>query len=72
LQLQTEDYVMIGRAPRYLVQDLAAATRAAAGVKVVRADPVPAPAKQRLLVELRGDRPDEPRMRTEEFEPLAA
>jgi hypothetical protein len=54
---------------------LAAAIRRDPGrheAKVVRADPVPAPAKLRLLVELRGDWTEQDPMRTEEFAALAA
>jgi hypothetical protein len=40
--------------------------------KVVRVNPVPAPAKQRLLVELRGDWPEQDPMQTDEFEPIGA
>jgi hypothetical protein len=75
LQLQTTDYLMIGWAPRYLVNDLARAIAKAPGhyeAKVVRVNPMPAPSKQRLLVELQGDWPDFEPMATEEFEPLAA
>lgn len=75
LQLQTTDYLMIGWAPRYLVNDLAKAITNAPNhyeARVVRVNPMPAPSKQRLLVELRGDWPDFEPMATEEFEPLAA
>lgn len=75
LQLQTTDYLMVGWAPHYLVNDLAKAIAKAPGnyeAKVVRINPIPAPSKQRLLVELRGDWPDFEPMTTEDFEPLAA
>ena len=60
LQLQSQDYVMLGWAPRYLVDDLVkvivkAPDRIAA--RVVRVNPPPAPANQRVLVELAGSLP---------------
>lgn len=75
LQVQTTDYLMIGWAPHYLVRDLARAIAKAPGhyeAKVVRVNPMPAPSKQRLLVELQGDWPDFEPMETDEFQPLAA
>jgi hypothetical protein len=62
LQLQTNDYVMLGWTPRYLVFDLLKAivespTRAAA--RVVRVNPAPAPSNQRVLIELKGSLPAE-------------
>jgi hypothetical protein len=77
LQVQTQDYFMIGWAPRYLVRDLARAIARATtpgryAAKVIRINPMPAPSKQRLLVELEGDWPDFEPMTTEEFQPLAA
>ncbi len=57
VQIQTEDYFMIGWAPRYLAPDLAMAV---AGVpdqysaRVVRINPQPAPSKQRVLIEMCG------------------
>lgn len=79
VQLQTFDYVMIGWAPRYLVPDLVpnlartvADTRGAYSAHVVRLNPVPAPSRQRLLVELRGPWPHHEPMTTAEFEPLVA
>jgi len=73
VQVQTEDYYMIGWAPRYLIRDLVGAIANAPGnyqAKVVRVNPVPAPSKQRLLVELRGKWPDYEPMTTEDFRPL--
>ena len=73
VQIQTEDYSMIGWAPRYLVSDLMAAIAKAPGdyeAQVVRVNPVPAPSKQRLLVELRGHWPDYDPMTNAEFRPL--
>lgn len=75
VQLQTADYVMIGWAPRYLVPDLAqtiAETRGAYSAHVVRLNPMPAPSRQRLLVELSGPWPRHDPMTTAEFEPLVA
>jgi hypothetical protein len=61
VQIQSEDYHMIGWAPRYLVNDLIHAIALSPGdysAKVVRINPAPAPSKQRLLVELTGRWPD--------------
>lgn len=75
LQLQSaDDYHVLGWTPRYLVQDLVRVIAEAPGdidVKVVRVNPVPAPAKQRVLIELSGRWPAsyEP-MSTEDFRPL--
>ena len=74
VQLQTEDYLMIGWAPRYLVSDLVQAIAEAPSdyeANVVRINPVPAPSKQRVLIELRGHWPKHEPMTTNEFEPLA-
>jgi hypothetical protein len=73
VQIQTQDYHVIGWSPRYLVSDLVAAIAKAPGnyeAKVVQVNPVPAPAKQRLLVELRGHWPDYDPMTKNDFEPL--
>jgi len=74
VQIQTEDYHMIGWAPRYLVKDLVRAMAEAPGdyrAEVVQINPVPAPSKQRVLVELSGHWPTgyQP-MATGEFKPL--
>ncbi|HET9177380.1 MAG TPA: HIRAN domain-containing protein [Terriglobia bacterium] len=75
VQIQTaDDYYMIGWAPRYLVHDLVSAiAKAPAEYKatVVRVNPLPAPSKQRLLVELSGHWPGYEPMTTEDFKPLA-
>jgi hypothetical protein len=74
VQILTEDYHMIGWAPRYLVNDLVSAIAKAPGdykAQVVRVNPVPAPSKQRLLVELSGHWPDYEPMTTADFQPLA-
>jgi hypothetical protein len=73
VQIQTEDYYVIGWAPRYLVVDLITAIAKAPGdyeANVVRVNPAPAPSKQRLLVELRGHWPDYEPMTAADFEPL--
>jgi hypothetical protein len=73
VQIQTTDYHMIGWAPRYLVNDLVQAMAQAPqgyAAKVVRLNPLPAPSKQRLLVELSGNWPDYEPMASGDFEPL--
>jgi hypothetical protein len=73
VQIQTEDYYMIGWAPRYLVQDLVRAIAKAPGdykAQVIQVNPMPAPSKQRMLVELSGHWPDYEPMTTADFEPL--
>lgn len=60
LQIETPDYHMIGWAPRYLIGDLKRAIEdspEAVSGKVVRVNPAPAPANQRVLVELTGRLP---------------
>lgn len=60
LQVETQDYHMVGWAPRYLIGDLKKAIddspEAVIGI-VVRVNPAPAPANQRILVELTGRMP---------------
>lgn len=61
IQLQTEDYYMLGWAPRYMVHDLVHAMVNAPGqihAKVIRVNPAPAPSKQRVLIELAGILPE--------------
>ncbi len=73
VQIQSEDYHMIGWAPRYLVDDLVRAIALSPGdygARVVRINPAPAPSKQRLLVELEGRWPDYEPMSKGDFEPL--
>ena len=75
VQIQTEDYYMIGWAPRYLVADLVQAIANSPSeyrAKVIRVNPAPAPSKQRLLIELTGRWPDYEPMAAGDFEPLAA
>lgn len=74
VQIQTLDYFVIGWAPRYLVADLVQAVAVFPGdyrAQVVRVNPVPAPSKQRVLVELSGPWPDYEPMTAGDFEPLA-
>jgi len=66
VQIQTTDYHMIGWAPRYLVPDLVMAITENPGdyvARVVRVNPLPAPSKQRVLIEMRG--------RWDEYEPMS-
>jgi len=73
VQIQTVDYQMIGWAPRYLVEDLTGTLTRSPGkydARVVQVNPIPAPSKQRLLIELRGAWPGYEPMATEDFEPL--
>lgn len=73
VQIQTEDYHVIGWAPRYLVNDLVQAMAHSPGTyhaRVVRVNPSPAPSKQRLLVELSGNWPEYEPMAKGDFEPL--
>ena len=75
VQIQTEDYYVIGWAPRYLVTDLVHAIANSPGeykAKVVRLNPAPAPVMQRLLIELTGRWGDYQPMSSSDFEPLAA
>lgn len=61
LQVETQDYHMIGWAPRYLIDDLKTAIdnspEAVIG-KVVKINPAPAPLNQRVLIELSGRLPE--------------
>ena len=73
VQFQTQDYHMIGWAPRYLVSDLSKAIAGSPGeyvAKVVRLNPVPAPMKQRVLIELRGNLGEHEPMIGKDFLPL--
>lgn len=75
VQLQSEDYCMLGWAPRYLVDDLVHAMAHAPGdyeAEVIRVNPVPAPSKQRVLIEFRGHWPkDYEPMEGEEYQPIS-
>ena len=73
VQLQTLDYHVIGWAPRFLVHDLMVAMAQNPGeyaAHVVRVNPLPAPSKQRLLVELTGNWGSHEPMTHHDFEPL--
>ena len=73
VQIQTLDYHMIGWAPRYLVHDLTKAMAESPGTYaacVVRVNPLPAPSKQRLLIEMTGNWGSHEPMTDEDFEPL--
>jgi hypothetical protein len=75
LQLQTAiDYHMVGWAPRYLVDDLFKVICESPDeifANVVKVNPSPAPAKQRVLIEIKGRWPDDYQpMSAEEFQPL--
>lgn len=56
VQIQTEDYQMIGWAPRYLEVDLTAAMEESPSyqARVVKINPQPAPSRQRVLIEMQG------------------
>ena len=74
IQIQTLDYHMIGWAPRYLVEDIMASIAKASGryeASVVRINPMPAPSKQRILIEFRGNWPDYEPMEGPDFQPMA-
>ena len=73
VQIQTLDYHMIGWAPRYLVNDLTKAMAESPGTYaacVVRVNPLPAPSKQRLLIEMTGNWGSHEPMTDKDFEPL--
>ena len=73
VQLQTTDYHVIGWTPRYLVDDLVEAMADSPGqydTQVVRINPLPAPSKQRVLIEMRGRWDTHEPMAGEDFVPL--
>ncbi len=73
IQLQTDDYLMAGWAPRYLIEDLMAAINKnpVLSARVVRVNPLPAPPNQRLLIELSGRMPaDFKPMSGQDFQPV--
>ena len=72
VQIQTQDYFMIGWTPRYLVADLAAAMTDSPqySAHVVRINPLPAPSRQRVLIEMRGRWSEHRPMESEDFVPL--
>lgn len=60
LQLQSEEYLVLGWTPRYLISDLVRAIAKSSTqpvAHVVRVNPPPAPANQRVLIELKGSLP---------------
>ena len=73
VQIQTVDYHMIGWAPRYLVEDLVKAMAESPWnyrARVVRVNPLPAPSKQRVLIEMSGRWDEHEPMTSEDFDPL--
>ena len=72
VQIQTEDYHMIGWAPRYVTKDLVAAMAESPeySASVVQLNPQPAPSKQRVLVEMRGRWDKHEPMTSPDFNPL--
>ena len=73
VQIQTEDYHMIGWAPRYLVDDLVKAMAESPGnysANVVRVNPLPPPSKQRVLIEMKARWKKHEPMTSEDFDPL--
>lgn len=73
VQIQTEDYHMIGWAPRYLVDDLAPPAveeESTYQAKVVRINPQPAPSSQRVLLEMRGFLNGNGAMDGDDYQPL--
>lgn len=74
LQIQTQDYQMIGWAPRYLVSDLVEAMAESPNYSahVVRINPQPAPSRQRALIEMCGLWAKHEPMASGDFVPLAA
>lgn len=72
LQIQTQDYHMIGWAPRYLVKDLAAEMTEAPeySARVVRVNPPTATSMQSVLVEIRGRWERHEPMSSDDFTPL--
>ena len=72
VQIQTTDYHMIGWTPRYLVTDLVAAMADSPkySARVVRLNPLPAPSKQRVLIEMSGRWHEHEPMASDDFRPL--
>ncbi|MDR3228031.1 MAG: HIRAN domain-containing protein [Puniceicoccales bacterium] len=72
VQIQTKDYEMIGWAPRYLSRDLLVALthNASYAATVVQVNPMPAPSRQRVLIELKGNFANYKPMQSEEFKTL--
>ena len=72
VQIQTTDYHVIGWAPRYLMADLAVAMAESPeySAQVVRINPLPAPSRQRVLIEMRGNWNEHKPMESEDYVPL--
>lgn len=73
VQIQTRDYHMIGWAPRYLVKDLMMAVAEGPGTciaQVIRLNPLEAPSRQRLLIQMKGNWGSHEPMTDQDFEPL--
>ena len=72
VQIQTNDYFMIGWAPRYLVTDFVANVNETSkfSVHVVRVNPETAPSNQRVLMEMRGCWEHHEPMNNSDFAPL--
>lgn len=73
VQMQTEDYHMIGWAPRYLVHDLAMAMAdfpTNYEAHVVRVNPDTAPINHRVLIEMSGRWDKHEPMSSDDFKPL--
>lgn len=73
VQILTQDYYVVGWAPRYFAHDLmmAMAESDAYEARVVRVNPAPHPASQRLLIEMKSRWEKHEPMSGREFEPLA-
>ena len=73
VQIQTEDYHMIGWAPRYLVTDLSAEMTETPeySANVVRVNPPSAPSMQSVLIEMQGRWEHHEPMSSANFTPLA-
>ena len=73
VQIQTQDYHLLGWAPRYFVHDLTMAMAESLGeyeAEVVRLNPSPHPQSQRVLIEMRSRWEKHEPMSGEEFQPL--
>ena len=73
VQIQTTDYHMIGWAPQYLVGNLTAAMGESSGeyqASVVRVNPPPTPAHERVLVEMRSRWDGHEPMSGPDYQPL--
>lgn len=72
VQIQTEDYHVIGWSPRYLVDDLviAMAEYPLYSAKVVRVNSQPGSSKQRVLVQMDGRWTNHTPMVSDDFQPL--